>query len=101
MGNLLLFTTILAMFLNFSNAAFAQDYDATSYLPEMLEVENQEQPNKFKRTINYVKEGGQKIKQQYIETYQQQQIQNTRYNSSNYSNTNTRRDLADIVNGRR
>lgn len=42
MGNLLLFTTILAMFLNFSNTAFAQDYDATSYLPEMLEVENQE-----------------------------------------------------------
>lgn len=66
MRNLLLFITILAMFLNFSNAAFAQDYDATSYIPEMLEVENQKQPNKFKRTINYVKEGGQKIKQQYI-----------------------------------
>lgn len=101
MRNLLLFTTILAMFLNFSNAAFAQDYDATPSLPEVLEVENQKQPNKFKKTINYVKEGGQKIKQQYIETYHQQQIQNTRYNSSNYSNSNTRRDLADIVNGRR
>lgn len=101
MKNLLLFITILAVFLSVNNIVFAQDYDSTEYLPEISEIEKQEkQPNKFKKAINCAKEGGQKIKQQFIETYHEQQTQNTRYNSSNYSNSNTRRDLADIVNRR-
>ena len=59
-----------------------------------------QKPNKFKAFVNYIKEEGENSRQQYIQTYHQQQIQNSRYNSSNYSNNNTRRDLADIVNRR-
>lgn len=80
MKNLLLSMTILAIFLSVNNIAFAQDYDSTKYLQDLKEVE--------------------KSRQQYIQTYHQQQVQNTRYNPSNYSSGNTRRDLADIVNRR-
>lgn len=117
MKNLLLFMTILAVFLSVNNIAFAQDYDSTKYLQDLKEAERQEKqllkerkkfdryyrnqkPNKFKTFVNYVKEEGEKSRQQYIQTYHQQQVQNTRYNSSNYSSGNTRRDLADIVNRR-
>lgn len=117
MKNLLLSMTILAIFLSVNNIAFAQDYDSTKYLQDLKEVERQEKqllkerkrieryyrsqkPNKFKTFVNNVKEEGEKSRQQYIQTYHQQQVQNTRYNSSNYSSGNTRRDLADIVNRR-
>lgn len=117
MKNLLLSMTILAIFLSVNNITFAQDYDSTEYLQNLKEAERQEKqllkerkkfdrysrsqkPNKFKTFVNYVKEEGEKSRQQYIQTYHQQQVQNTRYNSSNYSSGNTRRDLADIVNRR-
>lgn len=132
MKNLLLSTTILAIFLSVNNIAFAQDYDLKLYRKELqtsikqdkqlIKQSNKElkkaereerqllkerknlrdttKPNKFKTFVNYVKEEGEKSRQQYIQTYHQQQVQNTRYNSSNYSSGNTRRDLADIVNRR-
>lgn len=74
MGNLLLFTTILAMFLNFSNVAFAKDYNSTQFRKELQTSIKQDkqllkQSNKELKKAEKESEKIEKRHQQYIQVH--------------------------------
>lgn len=74
MRNLLLFTTILAMFLNFSNDAFAKDYNSTQFRRELQTSIKQDkqllkQSNKELKKAEKESEKIEKRHQQYIQVH--------------------------------